>query len=291
MDCDKFDQHVMDALYGELDELTFESLKRHVEGCPRCGAVWSGLKSTRAAAVLPLEETPPGLEARILAAEKTVHHHAPWHRKIMRAAAWAGSHAMRPQLAMAALFMFVIGSSLLLLRTGPSAPVKVSEQGRPEAASPSDEPKLEEEAHTETATRGYGSPKGASPPAEPARDRGDGSNNDGAEGGVAAMASPPGAGDQEASAEALSVTGGSARDLLADGKSTLDNAGCDAAVPKLERVIQQHPDAPERKEAERQLAACKKGAAGNAPVTGSPSATAAPSVSADVKPDAPPQQQ
>ena len=35
MDCEKFDQHVIDALYDELDELTHAALKRHVEGCSR----------------------------------------------------------------------------------------------------------------------------------------------------------------------------------------------------------------------------------------------------------------
>lgn len=138
MDCEKFDLCVMDALYGELDELTLEALKRHVEGCGRCGAAWAGLKATRAGATLPLEEPSDELEARILAAERTVHRHAPWYRKIMRGAAWAGSVAMRPQLAMAALFMFVIGSSLLLLRARPGTmapPVQVSEQGRPQTES------------------------------------------------------------------------------------------------------------------------------------------------------------
>ena len=39
MDCEKFDQHVIDALYDELDELTHAALKRHVEGCSRCAGV------------------------------------------------------------------------------------------------------------------------------------------------------------------------------------------------------------------------------------------------------------
>lgn len=169
MDCEKFDLCVMDALYGELDELTHEALKRHVEGCARCGAAWAGFKATRnllasagassprdtvsGGAALPLDEPPPDLERRILAAERTAHRGAPWYRKIMRGAAWAGSHAMRPQLAMAALFMFVIGSSLLLLRARPGTmapPVLVSEQGRPER-----------EAETQSLERGTRSGAGA----------------------------------------------------------------------------------------------------------------------------------
>ena len=58
MDCEKLDQHVIDALYGELDELTQAALERHAEGCSRCGPVYAGLKATRAVAVLPLEEPP-----------------------------------------------------------------------------------------------------------------------------------------------------------------------------------------------------------------------------------------
>ena len=136
MDCERFDQHVMDAVYGELDELSSEALKRHVDGCARCGGVLANLRSTRAALEIPLVEPSDALEQRILAAERTAVKHMPWHRKVVRAAAWAGSHAMRPQLAMAALFMFVIGSSMMLLRARPgtlSPPVTVRDEGRPGA--------------------------------------------------------------------------------------------------------------------------------------------------------------
>src|SRR5690242_16327302 len=116
MDCQKFDHVVMDALYEELDELTYAALRRHVEACSRCGEVWNGLRATREAAILPIEEPSEGLEQRILDAVTVAQKTTPWHRKALRALAWAGSMAMRPQLAMAALFFLVIGSSLLLLR-------------------------------------------------------------------------------------------------------------------------------------------------------------------------------
>src|SRR5512143_2988932 len=130
MDCDRFDQHVMDALYDELDELTYAALKRHVEGCSRCAGVWAGLRATREVGVLPLEEPPADLEDRILDAVAVAQKTVPFHKKVLRGLAWAGSHAMRPQLAMAALFFLVIGSSLLLLRARPGtvvAPVRVTE--------------------------------------------------------------------------------------------------------------------------------------------------------------------
>src|ERR1700744_5867750 len=121
MDCEKFDQHVIDELYDELDELTHAALRRHVEGCSRCAGVYAGLRATREVGILPLEEPPDDLEARILDAVAVAQQTAPWPKKLLRGLAWAGSHAMRPQLAMAALFFLVIGSSLLLLRARPGS--------------------------------------------------------------------------------------------------------------------------------------------------------------------------
>jgi hypothetical protein len=134
MDCEKFEQHLMDALYDELDELTHAAFKRHMDGCSRCSSAWNGLRATRDVGVLPLEEPSDGLEERILAAARAAQRKTPWHRKTLRVLAWAGSHAMRPQLAMAALFVLVIGSSLLLLRPKPASmpsPVRVTERGVP----------------------------------------------------------------------------------------------------------------------------------------------------------------
>ncbi|WP_437671042.1 anti-sigma factor family protein [Sorangium sp. So ce131] len=132
MDCEKFDQHVMDALYDELDELTYAAMKRHMDSCARCASAFAGLRAARDVGALPLEEPSEDLEARILDAVEVAQKKTPFRRKALRALAWAGSHAMRPQLAMAALFVLVIGSSLLLLRpkTG-MAPVRVTEWGQP----------------------------------------------------------------------------------------------------------------------------------------------------------------
>lgn len=134
MDCEKFEQHLMDALYEELDELLYADFRRHLESCSRCASTFSGLRATRDVGVLPLEEPRADLEQRILAAALTAQQKTPWHRKALRMLAWAGSHAMRPQLAMAALFVLVVGSSLLLLRpqsTKLPTPVRVTERGMP----------------------------------------------------------------------------------------------------------------------------------------------------------------
>lgn len=249
MDCDKFDQHVMDALYGELDELTAEALKRHVDSCARCAATWSGLKSTRAALTLPLVEPSPNLEARILAAEKTQFRRAPWYRKVLRGAAWAGSHAMRPQLAMAALFMFVIGSSVLLLRTRPGAPVQVSEQGRPETRSSPNARADRDRAESKGAAVATATP--AARPMAAAAQETAAADSEGEYGVIAqsaAPATPPGdAGNGSETADGL----------LARGRAAKLSTGCDAALPSFQGVVTRFPDSPQRSVAEAEMAECQ----------------------------------
>lgn len=143
MDCEKFDLHAIDALYGELDELTLAAMKRHMDGCARCTGVLSGLRATREVGLLPIEEPSDELEARILDAVDAAQRTTPWHRRVVRVIAWAGSQAMRPQLAAAALLVLILGSSLLLLRPKPgsvgASPVSVTERGVPDPESPDKE--------------------------------------------------------------------------------------------------------------------------------------------------------
>jgi hypothetical protein len=136
MDCEKFESAMMDELYGELDELTSAAAKRHVAGCARCAALIGGLRATRRVAVVPLLDPPVDLEERILAAVREAQKVVPIRRRLARAVSLAGSWAMRPQTAMAALFLVMIGTSVLLLRGKSSrAPatsdVTVTEQGAP----------------------------------------------------------------------------------------------------------------------------------------------------------------
>lgn len=139
MDCEKFDLNLMDALFEELDEVTRAAMKRHAESCGRCSSVESGMRATLEVGIVPLEEPSDDLEDRILAAAEAAQRRAPWHRKVMHTLSWAGSHAMRPQLAMAALLVLVLGSSILLLRARPGSvavtPVKVTERGTPNPAA------------------------------------------------------------------------------------------------------------------------------------------------------------
>jgi hypothetical protein len=117
MDCEKFEPLLLDELYEELDELTSAAVKRHVSGCARCGSVLNGLRATRRGISLPLVPVPEGLEDRILAAAREAQKVVPIKSRASRAISWAGSWAMRPQTAMAAVFLLMIGSGAFLIRS------------------------------------------------------------------------------------------------------------------------------------------------------------------------------
>lgn len=139
MDCEKFDRVVLDLLYEELDELTSAAAKRHMEHCARCRDIGSGLRATRQIGILPLVEAPSGLEERILQAEKAARTHLPARQRFGRAVSVMAGYAMRPQLAMAALLLLMIGSSLVFLRARPGERdhVRVTERGVPESEAES----------------------------------------------------------------------------------------------------------------------------------------------------------
>jgi hypothetical protein len=135
MDCEKFEPLLLDELYGELDEVTSAAVKRHVSGCARCASILTGMKSTRRLAVLPTLDLPEGLEDRILASVKEAQKVVPIQSRASRALSWAGNWAMRPQTAMAAVFLLMIGTSAFVIRSRHSsehtAAVSITEQGVP----------------------------------------------------------------------------------------------------------------------------------------------------------------
>ena len=157
-DCEKYEPLLLDELYEELDEVTSAAVKRHVSGCAHCGPILSGMKSTRRAVIsagLPMLELPAGLEDRILSSVKEAQKVVPIQSRAQRALSWAGSWAMRPQTAMAAVFLLMIGSSAFVLRArrGPgsgeqSAAVSVTEKGQPNARAqvPADRDALDNKA-------------------------------------------------------------------------------------------------------------------------------------------------
>lgn len=132
MDCEKFDRIVLDLLYGELDELNEAAATRHVEHCSRCKGIASGLRATREVGTLALVDPPDSLELGILEAERQLNAKLPLTKKLGRGVSILAVYAMRPQLAMAALLLLMIGSSLLFLRARPSQDVMVTEHGVPE---------------------------------------------------------------------------------------------------------------------------------------------------------------
>ncbi len=135
MDCEKFEPLLLDELYEELDELTSAAVKRHVAGCARCASILSGMTATRRAVSLPLVPAPVGLEDRILAAAKEAEKVVPMKSRMSRVLSIAGSWAMRPQTAMAAVFLLMIGTSAFLIRSknyaSKDAAVSVTVAGAP----------------------------------------------------------------------------------------------------------------------------------------------------------------
>jgi hypothetical protein len=173
MDCEKFEATLIDELYEELDELTSAAAKRHIAGCARCASLLSGLRATRRLAVLPLVEPSADLEDRIMAAAKDAQKVVPIGRRFSRAVSWAGNWAMRPQTAMAAVFILMVGSSVLLVRgrhAPASATMTITEQGAPAASAASnaleDEAKGALDPKTAAAAHGAGvlAPAAAPPP-------------------------------------------------------------------------------------------------------------------------------
>jgi hypothetical protein len=121
VDCEKFESLLIDELYGELDEVTSAAVRRHAAGCARCGALLSGLRATRKVAALPVEEPSSDLEDRILSAVREQQKVLPFRARMSSAISRAGAWAMRPQTAMAAVFLVVIGTSFVLVQSKKSA--------------------------------------------------------------------------------------------------------------------------------------------------------------------------
>jgi hypothetical protein len=139
LDSEKFDKVVLDLLYDELDELTRAAALRHIESSARARHIYSELRATREVGAVPLVEPPDYLTDRILDAERVARADRSLRSRIGSAVSIMAGYAMRPQLAMAALLMLLIGSSLIFLRARPGAhdSIQVTERGVPESESES----------------------------------------------------------------------------------------------------------------------------------------------------------
>ncbi len=136
MDCERFDKMSLDLLYDELDELTAAAARRHLHHCTRCQGVWTKLRVTRELSNPPLEEPPEDLFESILLAEQAAHKQLPFRERFGRTVSILAGYAMRPQLAMAALLLLMVGSSLVFLRASPSGLGRI---GASELGAPSSE--------------------------------------------------------------------------------------------------------------------------------------------------------
>lgn len=134
MDCETFDRVVLDLLYDELDEIMSAAVHRHLAHCTRCRTISARLRATREVGALSLLELPPHVIDRILAAEKTATKRLPLRQRVGRTITILAGYAMRPQLGMAAVLLFMIGAGLLLLRARPGEreSIHVTERGVPE---------------------------------------------------------------------------------------------------------------------------------------------------------------
>jgi len=180
MDCEQFDQIVLDVLYGDLsDSEELAAARRHMDRCERCSEVLANLRSTRRAVSLPLVSPPAHVRDRVMEAARAAQRRMPWPSRVGRWISVAGSYAMRPQLAMAALLLLMIGSSLLLLRGRPGSglpgTVRVTEQGVPEREQIDDSPRSVPNQLAPLAAAGSLDPRAEGAPrpsdSEPARDR------------------------------------------------------------------------------------------------------------------------
>lgn len=140
MDCERLDELAIDLVDPDgvagLDARTRREADEHLAGCTRCRDLVDRLQRGRkASAELALEEPSSFLESRILAAASAARPKPSVPLRLVRAVSIAGRWAMRPQVAMAAVFLLMVGTSVVLLRGGgvASRRTKVTEEGTPVA--------------------------------------------------------------------------------------------------------------------------------------------------------------
>lgn len=139
MNCTEFDNSLMDALAGELDEASRRAFDEHAAACAPCRDLLARFEATRAVAAEDAVALPAGFEERLLdrirdaeGASTAASTGSGDERRGDTGAAVidlvrrAGRWAMSPQFAMAATFLLVIGSSAMWLRKRTDAPAPAS---------------------------------------------------------------------------------------------------------------------------------------------------------------------
>jgi TolA-binding protein len=268
MDCERFERVVLDLLYQELDELTAASARRHLEHCVRCQAIAQKLRATREVGALPLVDPPEGLELRILEAERKARKGLPLRQRVGRAVSILAGYAMRPQLAMAALLLLAIGSSLIFLRGRPGdrERVQVTERGAPEGDSESvailPVPATESEALKETAKPAASAVAQASPRAlgdakAEASGAADSEGNSAFDAALAAFKDGR-YGEARRQFDDVALRGGAqaAESALYAAQSAKNGEGCAVAVSLFDQVATRHPGTRFGYDATWQAASC-----------------------------------
>jgi hypothetical protein len=135
MNCDQFQSAMMQVLYGELDEAKGAAAREHTAVCATCAARLRGLRASGRVPSVPLALSSDRLDQQMVPGAGHADAFVPLRQRTARIVSLAGSWAMRPQTAMAAVFLVMIGTSVLLLRGKVHAPteasVTVTEQGSP----------------------------------------------------------------------------------------------------------------------------------------------------------------
>ncbi len=244
MDCEKLERVLMDLLYDEVDELTGAAARRHLEHCQRCSAIHAGLRATRQAVSLPPLAPPPELHTKILAAERRVREALPLRRRLGRGVSIVANYAMRPQLAMAALLLLMVGSGLVFLRGRPSTPEVIAlkdaplslEEERPHAAEVAPSPLERAAAPREEQRADHAGPYDAAMEAFRAGRYAE------ARQGFAAIAA-------EGGADAASAA-------LLEAQAARSGEGCLVAAARFEAVSERYAGTSVAKEAAWQAASC-----------------------------------
>ncbi|HPB99443.1 MAG TPA: hypothetical protein PKW66_26195, partial [Polyangiaceae bacterium] len=283
MDCGQFDQIVMDLLYGETSESSSVEAKRHVDQCERCAAVLADLRTAKSTLNLPMEQAPESIEPKVLEAARQYQKEIPWPRRLGRWISWVGGYAMRPQLAMAALLLLMLGSSLLLIRARPGAEqvdvVRVVEQGVPQPetleGSHAIEPHQLPPSEDEPLDRRKDSRNGTVEPPDTARTKTSKAEADAPSTAPTSSTAPPAAdGFSDAMAmyrakdyanayrafDQVVLKGGPnapAAALLA-AKSVRASSGCAHALPRFESVSSRYAGSSEAIEARWETASCAR---------------------------------
>lgn len=286
MDCERFDKIALNLLYEELDELTAASARRHLHHCTRCKGIHAGLQATKELANVHLLDPPEGLRERILQAERLAHKELSLRERFGRAVSVMAGYAMRPQLAMAALLLLMVSTSLVFLRARPGGhdQVSVTERGVPGLDAdtvprhsivteplPADAPAPTErlaraEAPAAAAGSSEGEPKGRSArmkSSAPGADLAAEPSAEGAHGGAdfdAALAAYHAGRYAEAEGlfQKVAEAGGpqASRAALHEAHAARNGTGCQRAAGLYDTVATRYPGTPTADEASWHAASC-----------------------------------